>query len=59
MSKSNKELTAEITIALINANPRLVYRKSGSTDGVTPSVSIEAVSNIMDTVYAKLKSYED
>ena len=46
MAKSNKELTAEITIALINANPRLVHRKSGSTDGVTHSVSIEKVMKI-------------
>lgn len=59
MAKTNKELTAEITIALINARAPQVYRKNANFDGVTNSISLEGVLNVMDKVYEQLNTYKD
>lgn len=47
MSKSNKELAVEVAIALIQANPRVVYK---SDNVIQPSLTLESVTNIIRAV---------
>lgn len=49
--KSDKELAVEITVALIQANPRLVLPKSGPVSDVLPALSLADVKAILRQSY--------
>ena len=52
MTKSNKELAVEVAIALINANPRMIYKNDMS---VVNALSLESVSSIIMSVHQTLQ----
>ncbi|WP_110931048.1 hypothetical protein [Paenibacillus bouchesdurhonensis] len=55
MSKTNKELAVEIVVALINANPRLVYKNGNS---ISSSLTLEAVNNVIVSVNETLENLD-
>ncbi|WP_302370475.1 hypothetical protein [Acidaminococcus massiliensis] len=56
MSKTDKELAAEITIAVINANPTIIYRKDTAAERVIPAPSAADAADILETIFNRLKS---
>jgi hypothetical protein len=56
MGKTNKELAAEITIALINANPKLISPTNGS---VTPGFSLAIAQAVFQGMYDTIHSVKD
>lgn len=59
MSKSNKELAVEITLAVINANQRQVYKRTASVDDVTPALGIDPIINVLKSTHDVLESFDN
>lgn len=55
MSKTDKELTAEIVIAMLNANPRDVYKNGNQ---IIPSIGGEGVVNLITGIYNTFKKLD-
>lgn len=58
MNKTDKELTTEIVIATINANPRMVYKKTATIDGIAPAINLESITNLITSVHETLKKLD-
>lgn len=54
MPKSDKELAVELSIAIINANPRTTYKINNVQDGVTQSLDIPSIDNVIKHYYKLL-----
>ena len=52
-TKSNKELAVEITIAMINANPRVLQNR-GNREDVVLSYKSDQIVNIINKIYNTL-----
>lgn len=55
MPKTNKELAVDVTIELIKANPRLIYKNDNV---IVPSLNLENVITIIKTVNATLDNID-
>lgn len=51
MSKTNKELAVEVTIATINANPKI--------NAVSNGLSITSICNAIESVYLTLEKIDN
>lgn len=56
-TKSNKELAVEITIAMINANPRVLQNR-GNREDVVLSYKSDQIVNIINKIYNTLKGLD-
>ena len=54
--KTDKELTVEIVVAAINANPRMVH---GNNQQLSASLDTKSIVHLMQTVHQTLHQLDD
>lgn len=59
MNKSDKELAVELTVALINANPRMNERFPNGSEKPVPGITLEGVKNCLKGFYETLESFDN
>lgn len=58
MLKTNKELDVDIVVEIIRANPKVVYKATNVSDGVSHGIDLKAIINCIKSVHKTLSDLE-